>query len=229
MEIRKEESRQYYIPDNFIEEGRVLQGRVKIRNLAEGIGMALISTSVGIILILAYPEMKLEMKVSLIAVLAVPPLILGISGFNGDAVSVAMRSAFFWLKNRDTMLYNATPRRLLIDPVMTVINQTSARDQILEDIEEKRQEKIRRKAELTLAEGKDYVFEKDEHVDEFMKRKRKSAAEIKGKRRLEKEYLIDTSGNNQHMEKEYNPDQELEFEDEDFFLIKDLSKMQGRR
>ena len=48
----KETARQYYIPDNYIEEGRVFQGRIRLRNLIEGIVMGLISASVGIVAVL---------------------------------------------------------------------------------------------------------------------------------------------------------------------------------
>ena len=186
-EIR-ETPRQYFIPDNFIEEGRVFQGRFKIRNLIEGIVLGMFFGSAGIALILIFPQMKLELKVTLIAVLVIPSLLLGIAGFNGDTISVTIKSAVTWKKNRDTMLYNPKPRLLKRDPLMTVISQTSARDRILENIEERRQESIREKANLIMSEGEDFRFAVDEHVDAYTKRLRKSRAESKGK--PEKEFLI---------------------------------------
>ena len=221
----KETARQYYIPDNYIEEGRVFQGRIRLRNLIEGIVMGMISASVGIVAVLVWPQMKLEIKVSLIAILAIPPLIFGVRGFNGDTVSATLKYAVAWMKNRDTMLYNTATKRLRLDPLMTLMNQTTARDQLLESIEEKRQENIRKKAELSMSEGKDFVFAEDEHVDAYTKRHRKSAAETKGKKQREKEFLISAEKTERRTDTGYDPNLELEFEDDGDFLSMDLSNV----
>lgn len=226
MAENKEVAIQYYIPENFLTEGRIFQGRIIVRNLIEGVLLALIFSLTGIIVVLAFPEMKLEFKVTIIAILAVPPLAIGIVGFNGDSISKALKSASAWMKHRDTMLYNTTPKRLIIDPLMTVISETSARDQILENIEEKRQENIRKKTELNLSEGKDFIFAADEHVDNYTKRKRKSVAESKGKKQSEKEFLIVTQGKGTGKGAKYTPDQELEFDDDDDFMMQDFGSVQ---
>lgn len=221
----KEKTREYYIPDNFIEEGRVFQGRIRLRNLIEGIAMGLISASAGIMAVLVCPQMKLEIKVSLIAILAIPPLIFGVTGFNGDTVSVALKYAIAWMRNRDTMLYNTAPKRLRLDPLMTLMNQTTARDQLLESIEEKRKENIQKKAELSMSEGKDFVFAEDKHVDAYTRRHTKSTAETKGRKQGEKEFLISVQKTERRTDAGYNPNLELEFADDEDFLNMDLSKV----
>ena len=212
----KEAPRQYFIPDNFIEEGRVFQGRFKIRNLIEGIILGALFGSLGVVTILVFPGMKLELKVTLIAILAVPALLFGIAGFNGDTVSVTVKSAVSWKKNKDTMLYNSKPRLLKRDPVMSVISQTSARDKILENIEDRRQENIREKANLFMEEGEDFRFAADEHVDVYTKRLHKSRAESKGK--TEKEFLIETGkireGKGKEVPAPFDADDELDVGDD---------------
>lgn len=214
MTEHKETIKQYCIPDNFIEEGRVFQGRIRVRNLIEGILMGLVFGAAGIVLILVYPAMSLEAKVAIVAVFAAPPFLIGIAGFNGDSISVTIKSFLEWLKNKNTMLYNTNPRLLKRDPLLTVINQTTTRDRILEDIEEKRKDIVRKKAELVMEEGQDYIFEEDVHVDVFTKRLQRSVAESKGKQA--KEYLITPAKQYSRVfgPFAYHPDQELDLEDD---------------
>lgn len=188
-EVRKE----YYIPDNFIGEGRILQGKIRIRYLIEGVVLSLGFLAVGLAIILSFPDMALELKIAIMAILVVPPAALGIVGFNGDPISVVIKSAAAWMKNKNTMLYNPNPKLLKRDPMLSVINKQRAMDGIVETIEQKRQENIARKANLNIVEGEDYTFADDEYVDQYTKRLKPNQigkSKTKMAQPVEKEYVI---------------------------------------
>ena len=155
------EHSEYYIPDNFIEEGRILQGRVKIRNLIEGIILALVFAVPGIAVVLS-ATMTVQGKISTMIFFCVPPLAAGIAGFNGDSLFFLIRAAWQWRKDRTTMLYNPGAGLLSGDPVETLLEKTSALDQIVERYETGLSRKIENKANERLVEGRDFVFETED-------------------------------------------------------------------
>ncbi len=180
----------YFIPDNFIEEGRVLQGRFRLRYLIEGIVMGVITASIALIIILMNPQLSLEVKIVMLIFTGGPALAIGIIGYNGDPISVVIKSALAWSKHKIAMLYNPNPRLLKRDPLLSKINESRPMDEIFESIEAKRRENLEKKVNTSLEEGKDFKFAEDEYVDAYTKRiKKKSVKDQKGKKR-EKEYLI---------------------------------------
>lgn len=162
-----EQRRIYYIPDNFIEEGRILQGKIKLRHLYDAVILAAAGAAAAFAVTLSFPYMELEDKIPVFMFFCLPPACLGIIGFNGDPISVAFRSFRKWRRNSRTMLYNPNPRLLKRDPLLSVINQTSTIDTLLEIYETKKQENIRKKAEITMKEGEDFEFVSDEYVDRY--------------------------------------------------------------
>lgn len=177
MSELREERKIYYIPDNYIEEGRVFQGRIKVKNLVDAIVLAAAFSIIGFTVLSINPYMTLQGKISMFVFLCVPPALLGIVGFNGDSLSVAAKSAKKWMKNKQMMLYNPTPKLLKRDPLLTVVNQSGTIDSIIEVLSEEKQKNIQKKAEVNIVEGKDYTFAKDEYVDRYTREKKKSAGE----------------------------------------------------
>ena len=230
----KEKRQEYYIPDNFINEGRIFQGRFIIRNFIEAVILAAITGSVGLIIILTHPEMALEVKITMMVFLCGPSAIIGITGFNGDPISVVLKNALAWKKNNTTMLYNASRPLLKRDPLMSVITQSSKMDDLLSSIEARKQENIRKKYNLDIQEGKDYVFAEDQYVDHYTKRLKKKAAKDQGKftRITEQEYLIsskDPKSIKKPVEVEIDPDQEIDLDDDISFVDDDLELFSGKQ
>lgn len=155
------ERREYYIPDNFIEEGRILQGRIKIRNLIEGIILALVFAVPGIAVI-SSDAMTVQGRISIMIFFCVPPLAAGVAGFNGDSLFFLIRSAWHWRKDSATMLYNPGAGLLSGDPVEKLLEKTSALDQLVERYETGVSRKIENKANERLVEGRDFVFETED-------------------------------------------------------------------
>ena len=207
-----EQSSVYYIPDNFIEEGRILQGRFKLRNVIEGGVLSLATAAIGVIIMIVLQDMKTESLITMFLLLCAPTMAIGIAGFNGDPISVAVKSAVSWMKNRDTMLYNTNMPILKRDPLLTVINKKTRFDEIMEGLDAKKQESIERQANLRLTEGKDFVFAEDRFVDEYTKRKRKQSAKERERKhyREEKEYLVKQKDPEELLKQKAN--EELEFE-----------------
>lgn len=216
----------YFIPDNFIEENTVLQGNFKLRYLIEGIIMGLITASLAILFVVLNPSMPLEAKIVLVILTGGPATALGIVGYNGDPISVVLKSAIAWSKHKITMLYNPNPRLLKQDPVLSVINETRAVDDLFEKIEKGREEKLMEKVNISLEEGKDFKFSEDQYVDQYTKRKRKKSVKEQGGRKAEKEYLINPEssgkGRKSRSEQYFNPDEDLYSEDDEISLSDDL-------
>ena len=189
----KEKRREYLIPDNFIEEGRIFQGRIRIRYLIEGVILSLGAAIAGLMIITSAPELDTEYKIMIMCVLCAPTMILGITGFNGDPISVTIKSAWEWNKNKNTMLYNPNPKLLKRDPVLSVINKERAVDSFMDNIEKRRQENLEKKININIREGEDYVFAEDEYVDVYTKRLKPEQIKNAKNKKLqptEKEYLI---------------------------------------
>lgn len=178
-----EQRKIYYIPDNFIEEGRILQGKIKLRHLYDAVILAAVGALAAFAVTLGFPYMEPEEKIPVFMFFCLPPACLGIAGFNGDPISVAFRSFRKWRRSSCTMLYNPNPRLLKRDPLLSVINQTSTLDTLMDIYEAKKQENIRKKAEITMKEGEDFEFVSDEYVDRYTK--------IRSKVKGGADYIID--------------------------------------
>ncbi len=191
MEEKNEERKIYFIPDNFIEEGRVFQGRFRIRYLLEGLLLAAVFSSAALIIILCVPSMPMEGKICLIIFTGGPALAAGIAGYNGDPLSVVIRSAVVWSRHKTAMLYNLNPRLLKRDPLLSVMGEVRPLDGVLDSIETRRRENRERKANTPLEEGKDFRFAGDRYVDAYTRRRKKRPAKDRKNGQAEPpEYLI---------------------------------------
>lgn len=166
MADRQEPRKEYYIPDNFIEEGRVFQGRLKIRNLIEGIILAAIFAVPGL-MIIGNSELSLQAMITIMMFFCVPPAIAGIAGFNGDSLFSVLKSARKWRKNNRTMLYNKSPKLLVGDPVSAMLSETRTVDLLLDRYEESVRQRVDRKANLDMVEGRDFSFAEDDLMDKY--------------------------------------------------------------
>lgn len=165
-----EERMRYYIPDNFIEEGRVFGGRIRLRYLIEAIILTLGSLLLSWIIVQEIPDSPLQLKICIFIVLCAPPFVFGNIGYNGDPISVAIKSAYAWRKHKTMMIYNPHARLLIKDPVDEALNQISASDNLATTLEERQREKIERKANMRMVEGEDFEFAEDPDIDAYIKK-----------------------------------------------------------
>lgn len=152
----------YYIPDNYIEEGRIFQGRIRVRYLIEGLVLAIPLALLGWAL-----GKTLETKIFLSILLGGPILVLGVIGINGDPLSVVLKSIRSWSKKKSLRLYNPNPRPYQVTPVQAIFSEESGRDRLATAYENYQQKRLEEKLNLELVEGEDYVFAEDSHETRY--------------------------------------------------------------
>lgn len=156
----------YIIPDNFIDEGRIINGMFRTRYFVEAVILAVIAAMFALLI----PVEKVTNKITLVVFIAGPFFALGITGISGDPLSVAAKNVVHWIQTRSLMLYDSNPRALVTTPLDKMMNQTLTKDQILEYIERSRQQRLEKRAQEQLIEDENFRFAADkdyarEYVD----------------------------------------------------------------
>lgn len=155
-----ERIREYHIPMNFIDESRIINGMFKTRNFIEG---CVLAGAVG------FPcwtgvNAPFEVKISLVVGIALPFLLIGISGINGDPLSTFIRNAIAWARSRGTMLYNNETRALAQAPIKVMMDEEGMNDKILDFVDSMKQKTAKKRSENPLIEGEDFVFAEDKSL-----------------------------------------------------------------
>lgn len=159
MADRKNSSyRQYIIPDNFIDSGRVINGAFKTRNFVEGVIMGGAAGLLGLLL----PISEMTTRVPVVILIAAPFFALGIVGINGDPFSEFVKYAQFWVKSKGVILFNGNTRFLDESPVDAMMQQEDFRDKITEMMEQRRKNKEMEEQNKSFVEGVDFEFDDDE-------------------------------------------------------------------
>lgn len=174
---------EYMIPDNFIEEGRIFQGKIKVRNLVEAVILTVVCSIPGFIIVSNIPDAQIQVKITVMILICAPPFIIGTAGFNGDSIFSVIRSAGKWISGNQVMLYNPKSVVLRKDPVFEKTNETRKLDGLLDRYESAKQQRIDKKTNLDIVEGRDFVFADDYDMDKYTKTKRQLEREPKSRRR----------------------------------------------
>ena len=162
----KATARTYYIPDNFIGETRVLQGAFRLRSLIEGGVIGLILG--GFSLFIPIPETKVKIAVVITAI--APGLMMGIVGYNGDYISVALKYMRQWFKEKGIRLYNPDPRILEKSPAIDIIEAETGKDRAVEMWEQYQKKRMEKKEAEEYVEGETFRFKSDRYVDDYKAR-----------------------------------------------------------
>lgn len=101
----------YVIPDNFLDESRILGGMFKTKNFIEGVLLFAVSA----FLISLIPGLTGYTKIVTIISVSSPLLCLGIIGINGDTLFFFLKTAAYWRQNKKIMLYNGHVKEIYID------------------------------------------------------------------------------------------------------------------
>lgn len=152
----------YMIPDNFIDESRVLKGMFKTRNFVEAIIYAVL---ISLPVFALTSGQSLETKLTVLTFCAAPPFLLGITGINGDAVSVAVKNSFKWLKTRGIMLYNDNITLLKRSPIEVRQDEVNLSDKIVDVLDAVKDIQREKAAGRKYERGKTFDFISDnEHA-----------------------------------------------------------------
>lgn len=155
--VQDEQASVYYIPDNFIDESRILRGLFKTRNFVEGLAMALF------VAIFAWliPAGSVNVRIFVLVSVCGPFFLLGYHGFNGDPFTVSVNNAYTWLQNRAIMLYNNKNRALAKSPLDAMMEQELLQDKIVDTLDDYVETRRRRMASKLYIEGETFEFEDD--------------------------------------------------------------------
>lgn len=154
--MNEDRPRIYSIPDNFIDESRIINGMFKTRNFVEGTVMGLLAAVPAL-----FVQAEFRTKVMIIVAFAAPFFLLGNNGFNGDPISTTLKNAYTWLRKRRVMLYNSNSRALRETPLAAMMEEPAARDKILDLVDVFRENRKKRAAAIELIEGKTFEFAVD--------------------------------------------------------------------
>lgn len=162
----------YYIPDNYIEEGRILQGTIKVKNLIQGAILALPFGLLGWGL-----GSELKVKIVLAIVLAGPLLCFGIVGYNGDALFTVVKSFKDWRKNAGIKLYNPNPTPFYVSPTDTIFATEPTKDRLVGAYEDKQKKRIEEHLNQTMIEGQNFEFADDPTIKKYHDESQKPTAD----------------------------------------------------
>lgn len=161
------ELKRYRIPENFIDEGRIIKGMVRTRYFFEGCIMALIAAIPAFLI----PVANRTQRISVVVVICGIPLLLGIVGINGDPISVVLRNLKNWRSSRGVMLYNTETVALKTAPLTASMNEKRASDTLIEMAENYRENKRRKMDAEVFVEGVTFQFAKDPELRKLQAKK----------------------------------------------------------
>lgn len=158
---QEEQIKTYAIPDNFIDESRIINGMFKTRNFIEGVVMALLVA----IPALFIPADSLNVRIMIIVGIGAPFFLLGNAGFNGDAISTTLLHYRKWRKERGVMIYRNDNRFLKTSPLDDMLNTPLPRDKIMDALDAFKEARRRRAGAQVLIEGETFEFEEDSNLE----------------------------------------------------------------
>ena len=158
--MEEDKPRVYAIPENFIDESRIVRGMFKTRNFIEGLIMGGISA----IPALFIPAESFNTRVTLITAFAAPLFLLGNNGFNGDPISTTLKNARNWFRIRSLMLYNSGTRALKEAPLTVMMERPQASDKILDILDIIKENRREKAAKVKYIEGETFEFAEDSEL-----------------------------------------------------------------
>lgn len=153
----EEKIRTYDIPDNFIDESRILSGMFKTRNFIEGAAMALLAAIPAMLI----PASDLNVRIVILVAICGPFFLLGNAGYNGDPISTTIFHAKVWYQNRGIMLYNANSRALKESPLEYMENTELPRDKLVDMVNSWKRAHRQKNEEMVYIEGETFEFVDD--------------------------------------------------------------------
>lgn len=149
----------YIIPDNFIDEGRIVRGMFRTRYFAEGVIMALVAA----LLVSLIPLDGMKEKITAYTLGCAPFFLLGITGIDGDPVFAFVKNYFNWHKKKGLYFYNGAARALAASPVENMMEAEDARVKLVEYVERMRKKREESRT-VELVEGVDFEFVEDKDL-----------------------------------------------------------------
>ena len=151
----------YFIPDNFLDEGRIFRGMFKTRNFIEGFLMAVV---VGIFAYMI-PAPDFNTKVFIMVAICGPVFLIGVNGFNGDPLSITLINAKKWMDTKGLILYDDSLRPLIKSPLQAMYEKEMPRDKIVNIIDQVKEKQERKNQTEVYIPGVTCEFEDDKDLE----------------------------------------------------------------
>lgn len=163
------ETRQiYYIPENYIGESRIWQGRIRTRYLIDSIILGAFGGIFGLILLLTVlANSTISVKITGFIITVAPGVLIGQLGYNGDPVSVAFVNFLQWRKSRQIRLFNPNMKLLGTDPVKAISESESGKDRIVSKYQSWQDKRREKKESEQYIEGETFEFQDDPDIDNY--------------------------------------------------------------
>ncbi len=150
--------KQYIIPENFIDSGRIFNGMFKTRNFIEGV---VLGTVFGLIAF-ALPISDFSVRLPCIILIFATMFFIGYHGYNEDPLSESVKYVYEWYKTKGVILYNGNTRFYEESPLDAALAEEDIRDKIVDILEKRQLAKIEADKNKRFVEGVDFEFADDE-------------------------------------------------------------------
>ena len=158
----------YYIPENFIGESRIWQGRIRTRYLIDSVILGLLGGIIGIVLLFTVmANADISAKITVAVITLAPGILLGQLGYNGDPISVAFMNFLSWRKNNQIRLFNTNMRLLGTDPVKAISEMETGKDKLVSKYQSWIEKKREEKESQEYVEGETFEFEEDPDMEAY--------------------------------------------------------------
>ena len=156
MAVQQESYKTYQIPENFVDDSRIIKGMFRTKNFIEAVIMVLIA----LIPAMLIPVQTISQRITAVILICGPFFVFGVVGINGDTLFTFFKNMKTWRGNRSLMLYNTTPRALKKAPLEAMMEAETAKDKLVDMYEKFRNSQATRDKK-TLIEGVNFEFKED--------------------------------------------------------------------
>lgn len=169
MALPREHNSLYRIPDNFMDEPRILMGAFKRRNFIEGLILSLLGLIPGLLI----PVNSVPSRITAAIICCAPFMIIGIMGYNGDPISIALKAANEYSRTRGEKIYNQNCRVLEYSPTEDLLHRELARDKVVSVYQGYKKRREQKLQEESVNENSSFRFEYDPDIDDYISRVRR--------------------------------------------------------
>ncbi len=148
----------YYIPENFIEGGKIFGGILKTRNFVEAVILSLI---IGIPLWII-PYSSFVVKLTVIISVIVPIFLIAVAGINGGSLLEFLKQYHIWKNTKRIIIYNNKAHPRALRPADIVLAQELPKDKIVDVFDNWKENRKNKNSQISFVEGEDFIFLDDE-------------------------------------------------------------------
>ena len=146
----EDKPRRYSIPENFIDESRIINGMFKTRNFIEGVTLA----GIAALFVTAIPVESFNLKLVMYFASCMP-------------LSKTVINARKWQTTKGIMLYDKKVHPLIKSPLQAQLEKTQPKDRLVDVIEAMKERQAVREQQLVLVEGETFEFVKDKELEDI--------------------------------------------------------------